>query len=177
VFIIEKEQLKQTISNLSSKIEALEAQLSRKPRSSSISAASSQIEAAVLETSTMSCFPLVPLEIPSKVTRVESIETQTESENNPDLLRLQIDSLTRENSDLRDYCTQASVKHATWRAESERLLGNKVQKEKLLSKELTNTSDVLHTLLTLKASQKQCLPVLQQVLSAIERTLAKLAVH
>lgn len=174
VFIIEKEQLNQTICNLSNKIENLEAQLSRNPRSSSVSAASSPIE-AILETPTMSCFPLVPLEIPAKVTRMECMETQTESENNPELLRLQIDSIMRENSELRDYCTQASVKHATWRAESERLMGNKVQKEKLLCKELSKTGDALHTLLALKASQKQCLPVLQDVLASIECTLAKLA--
>lgn len=173
VFIIEKEQLKQTISNLTNKIEALEAQLGRNSRLRS-SATSTPIE-SVLETSTMSCFPLVPLEIPSRVTPVENIETQTDCDNNPNLLRLQIDSLMRENSELRDYCTQASVKYATWRAESERQMGNKVQKQRLLDKELSKVGDALHTLLALKASQKQCLPVLQEVLTSIECTQAKLA--
>ena len=174
VFIIEKEQLKQTISSLSSKIESLEEKLAQRSSVQGGQPEGSEPIQPRSESGPLSCYPLLPVEIPAKKKKTqESAGTQTDSANCPALLTSEIKYLKDENKLLREHATESSVKFAVWRAESERALGNKVQKEKILMQELKQTADALHTLSYLKASQKQCLPVVSSLQESIATVLQR----
>lgn len=171
--MIEKEQLKQTISNLSAKIESLEAQLAQTPRPRALSTISAQSTSHQAQTPT--CFPLVPLELPPpRPKQRESAETQTPPTQDPSLLQSQLLTLSQELEGLRTHCTQTSVSFASFRAESERVLGHKCRRETILHKQLTSVVETLDTLVVLKASQKQCLPVVARLAESARHALGLL---